>query len=145
MHGAPQRVSTLPVPTWPTGSSEMHERIRAYDWAATSLGPLEGWPQSLKTAVELMLDAKQPAHVTWGEDLIYLYNDQVCECLGTRHPAALGRPMTEVFPEIGDYLAWLKTRVTSKRPGRSIRKRSIKPGRQAINPAYRSRWIISAS
>jgi len=111
MHGATQRVSTLPVPTWPTGSSEMHERIRAYDWAATSLGPLEGWPQSLKTAVELMLDAKQPAHVTWGEDLIYLYNDQVCECLGTRHPAALGRPMTEVFPEIGDYLAWLKTRV----------------------------------
>ena len=33
----------------------MAARIRAFDWTATPLGPVAGWPQSLKTAVDLML------------------------------------------------------------------------------------------
>lgn len=31
--------------------AEMGERVRAFDWAPTPLGPPDGWPQSLRTIV----------------------------------------------------------------------------------------------
>lgn len=31
-------------------SMDVHELLRTTDWAATSLGPMDKWPQSLKTA-----------------------------------------------------------------------------------------------
>lgn len=40
--------------------------IRAHDWAATPLGPREGWPQSLRTLVDVMLGSAQPMFVAWG-------------------------------------------------------------------------------
>ena len=39
---------------WLSGGGEMGERIRAFDWARSPLGPVETWPQSLKTAVRIM-------------------------------------------------------------------------------------------
>jgi hypothetical protein len=49
--------------TWPAGESEMAARIRAFDWAATPLGPIERWPWSLKTVVDLMLATAQPVYL----------------------------------------------------------------------------------
>lgn len=34
--------------------------LRAFDWAATPLGALETWPQSLRTATSMMLGARHP-------------------------------------------------------------------------------------
>jgi hypothetical protein len=34
--------------------------IRDYDWASTPIGPIPGWPQSLKTTVGLMLRSPIP-------------------------------------------------------------------------------------
>ena len=39
-----------PETTFLLGGNEMGARMRAYDWARTSLGPAALWPQSLKTA-----------------------------------------------------------------------------------------------
>ena len=50
----------------------MGARIHAHDWAETPLGPIEGWPQSLRTAVDLMLAARQPVYVAWGPGLTSL-------------------------------------------------------------------------
>ncbi|MFC1455422.1 HWE histidine kinase domain-containing protein [Microvirga arabica] len=84
------------------GRGEIRRRIRAHDWAATPIGPLSSWPQSLRTIVDLMIEARQPACVVWGADLTFLYNESFGRILGSRHPAALGRPFREVWPEIWD-------------------------------------------
>ena len=87
----------------------MGERIKSFDWPATALGPLARWPQSLKTAVRIMLTSRQPIWIGWGQDLLYLYNDPYKSIIGGKHPCALGRPAKEVWreiwPDIGPMLA----------------------------------------
>src|SRR5580698_2056094 len=38
------------------GSGEMATLLRALDWSATPLGPVEQWPQALRTSVRIVLD-----------------------------------------------------------------------------------------
>lgn len=83
---------------WPFGRSEMAGRIRTFDWETTPLGPILSWPQSLKTAVEVMLASGFPASMQWGPEAILLYNDANIRILGGLHPAALGRPIFEALP-----------------------------------------------
>lgn len=80
----------------------MARRVRAHDWAVTPLGPLETWPQSLRTAVNLMLNARQPMFVLWGPERIFLHNDAYIPILGARETEALGRFVGDVWPEIYD-------------------------------------------
>ena len=82
------------------GGGELGALIRNHDWACTPLGPASAWPQSLKTAVRIMLTSRQPIWIGWGPELIYLYNDAYKSIIGGRHPAALGRPTKEVWSEI---------------------------------------------
>ena len=82
------------------GGGEMGERIRTFDWSTTPLGPPEQWPQSLKTAVRIMLTSRQPIWIGWGPELLYLYNDPYQSIIGGKHPWALGRPTSEVWSEI---------------------------------------------
>lgn len=42
------------------GPSEMHARMRAYDWAASPLGPVESWPRSLTSVVKTLLASRYP-------------------------------------------------------------------------------------
>ena len=90
------------------GGGEMGALIRAHGWSKTVLGAPESWPQSLKTAVRIMLTSRQPIWIGWGERLIYLYNDAYKSIIGGKHPWALGRPTAEVWreiwPEIGPML-----------------------------------------
>ena len=79
---------------------EMGALMRAYDWAASPLGPVERWPQSLRSAVDICLHCSFTIAVCWGQELSLLYNDSYRPILGNKHPAALGRPLHEVFPEI---------------------------------------------
>ena len=85
-----------------SGGGEMGARMRAFDWRTTPLGPPESWPQSLKTAVGIMLTSRYPMFVWWGRDRINLYNDAYIPVLGTRHPAALGQPAKDIWAEIWD-------------------------------------------
>ncbi|HEX5281866.1 MAG TPA: response regulator [Micropepsaceae bacterium] len=82
------------------GGGELGERMRAYDWASTPLGPPPSWPRSLKTAVRIMLTSRQPIWIGWGPDLIYLYNDPYKSIIGGKHPWALGKPTRQVWAEI---------------------------------------------
>src|ERR1039457_4326601 len=41
---------------WLAGGGELSRLIREHDWSKTSLGPIEEWPQSLKTSVNLILN-----------------------------------------------------------------------------------------
>ena len=81
------------------GESEVPRLLRAMDWSRTSLGPVAGWPISLRTTLRLVLDSKMAMSVLWGPDLIQLYNDAYRLIMGPRHPAALGQPSRLGFPE----------------------------------------------
>ncbi len=82
------------------GGGELGDLIRKHDWANNPLGPPAAWPQSLKTAVRIMLTSRQPIWIGWGPELIYLYNDAYKSIIGGRHPGALGMPTKEVWKEI---------------------------------------------
>jgi len=84
------------------GGGEMGRRIRTFDWAHSPLGAPASWPQSLKTAVRIMLTSRQPIWIGWGEQLIKLYNDPYLQIIGGKHPWALGEPASSVWREIWD-------------------------------------------
>ncbi|MGH9148176.1 MAG: ATP-binding protein, partial [Vicinamibacterales bacterium] len=82
------------------GGGEMRALIRAFDWESTALGPIHRWPQSLRTALGILLNSRYPMFVFWGPELIKIYNDAYRPITGDKHPWALGRPGPEVWPEI---------------------------------------------
>ncbi|SFR96431.1 GAF domain-containing hybrid sensor histidine kinase/response regulator [Sphingomonas jatrophae] len=73
--------------------------IGTKDWAGTTLGPCDGWPQSLKIATAILLRSHVPMVVLWSEDGIVLYNDAYSTFVGARHPALLGSNIREGWPD----------------------------------------------
>ncbi|CAN5527679.1 hypothetical protein BH09PSE5_BH09PSE5_32670 [soil metagenome] len=73
------------------GGGEAGALIRSHDWASTALGPVEGWPPSLRAFVFVMLQRPQPMCIVWGPERLVIYNDGFAPILGDKHPAALGR------------------------------------------------------
>ncbi|HVC30240.1 MAG TPA: hypothetical protein VND24_03565, partial [Steroidobacteraceae bacterium] len=84
------------------GAGEMRALIRGHDWGASPLGPMAGWPQSLRTAVDIMLSSRYAMFVWWGPELISLYNDAYRQFLGKKHPQSLGQSARQVWGEIWD-------------------------------------------
>ena len=87
---------------WVAGGGEMGELIRSTDWSKTSLGSMESWPQSLRSAVSILLPSRAQIAMFWGPDLITLYNDAYSPVLGKKHPRSLGLPIREVWSELWD-------------------------------------------
>ncbi len=75
-------------PIFLDGGGEMAERVRAYDWSCTSLGPIDQWPGSLCTTLNILLHSSFPMFLFWGDDLICFYNDAFRPSLGIdgKHP-----------------------------------------------------------
>lgn len=82
------------------GSGEMAERIRSFDWANHPFGPLEAWPQSLRSALSICLNSAFPTSIYWGPELRLLYNDAWAPIPGPRHPAALGARAQDIWGDI---------------------------------------------
>lgn len=76
------------------------EAIRVFDWASTSLGPIETWSVSLKATMRMVLSSKQTMCFWWGPDLLKFYNDAYVPILGLRQGKALGRPFREVWADV---------------------------------------------
>jgi PAS domain S-box-containing protein len=81
------------------GEGEMAARMSAFNWAATPLGPVSRWPQSLRTAVGICLSSRYPMVIWWGPDLAVIYNDAWVPILGPDKHPALGWPGIQVWPE----------------------------------------------
>ena len=87
--------------TFLANGGAMHARTRAFDWSKTPVGPIAGWPQSLKTLVRTMLDSRYAMWLGWGPEFTFFYNDAYARMtLGPKHPWALGRSASEVWSEI---------------------------------------------
>ena len=82
-----------------SGGGEMGALARQVDWRQTAVGPPESWPQSLRTAVSMLLESKFPMLLCWGPDFIQFYNDPFRPILGARKHPALGRSTRDTFAE----------------------------------------------
>ncbi len=104
-----------PTPEWLAGGGELGRLIGNRDWSQSSLGPIDTWPQSLKTSVNLILNARHPMWIGWGKDAVFLYNDAYIQVLSlAKHPGALGKPTTEIWPEVWDVIGPLIEKVYHK-------------------------------
>ena len=86
--------------TFLTGGGEMGERIRSLDWSTTPFGPVDEWPQSLRTAIGMMLPSKAQIVLFWGPELAVVYNDAYRPVFGAKHPAVLGQPGRIAWSEV---------------------------------------------
>ena len=82
-----------------TGQSEMAARIRSYNWSQTPLGPIEDWSETLLATTNLMLHSPFPTILSWGAEMVFLYNDAAISTLTAKHPHALGGLYRDVFDE----------------------------------------------
>ncbi|AGY58384.1 ATP-binding protein [Gloeobacter kilaueensis] len=83
-----------------TGSGQMGRLVQTRDWSLTPLGPQHNWPQSLKTALRILLSSRYAMWMGWGEELTFFYNDAYRPTLGIKHPWALGSAARQVWAEI---------------------------------------------
>ena len=82
------------------GGGEMGALMRSHNWSQSSLGPVETWPESLKTGIRIILGSRYPMFIWWGQDLINFYNDAYIPVLGKRHPKALGESASDIWSEL---------------------------------------------
>ncbi|WP_316771412.1 PAS domain-containing protein [Pedobacter frigiditerrae] len=89
-----------------SGGGESGALIRSIDWSKNPLGPIEQWPQSLRTTLSIILNSKFPMFLFWGTELICFYNDAYRPSLGNdgKHPQAMGQRGAETWPEIWDFI-----------------------------------------
>lgn len=85
-----------------SGTSGMSRRIAAHDWSTTPLGPIDSWPQSLRTALRLMLESRFAMCLCWGPDLTLFYNDAYAPHLGAKEAQALGQPLQTIWSDVWD-------------------------------------------
>ena len=88
------------------GGGEMARVIAAKDWSKTPLGPMETWPQSLRTTVSLCLASNFPISLVWGKGCTQIYNDGYWPICGAKHPLSMGQDFRECWaspwPAIGE-------------------------------------------
>jgi PAS domain S-box-containing protein len=89
---------------WLVGGGELGALIRAKDWGATPLGPIDVWPQSLRSSVSHLLPSRAQIVLFWGRELVAIYNDAYRPVFGSKHPTALGKPAREAWSELWDML-----------------------------------------
>lgn len=85
------------------GGSLLGDRIAAFDWTQTPLGPIDGWPASLRQTVGLMLRSKVPMVLLWGTDGIMIYNDAYADIAGGRGAELLGAEVRTGWREVADF------------------------------------------
>ena len=102
----------MPRSLFPVASPETRARLESdptlklindYDWAANPLGPIPGWPESLRGAVRLMMAVQTPMVMMVGADGILIYNNAYAEFAGARHPDIFGQPVAQAWPEVADF------------------------------------------
>ena len=99
------RTQTCPE-NWLVGGGEMGKVVRSRDWSKTPLGPIESWPQSLRTTVSLGLASNFPISLVWGPRHVQIYNDGYWPICGGKHPLSMGQDFSEcwasAWPVIGE-------------------------------------------
>jgi signal transduction histidine kinase len=94
--GSARRQKSKPQ-EWLVDGGKMGELIRSMDWSKSPLGPIESWPQSLRTTVSLCLASNFPISLAWGPKHVQIYNDGYWPICGEKHPQSMGQDFTECW------------------------------------------------
>ncbi len=81
------------------GGGPLGKLIDAFDWSATSLGPIAAWPAVVRNTVELILRSPVPMVTMWGLDGVMIYNAGYARIAAERHPQQLGVPVRASWPD----------------------------------------------
>jgi PAS domain S-box-containing protein len=84
-------------------ASDAQALIARIDWASSPLGAASTWPQSLRTAVDIVIHSPMPMLLLWGQQLTQIYNDGFALLAGSKHPHAFGQPTHLIWPELKDF------------------------------------------
>ncbi len=104
------------------------------DWANNPLGPREQWPESLKTALSMVLGTKQQAALWWGkQDKIMLYNTAYSQNISKKHPKVFGKRGAEAWAEVWEELGPIGEEVVSG------------VAKSADNEMFLFRWVVTES
>ncbi len=93
------------------GDSARRLREGAAGAAVAALGAPADWPAELRLLTGLILGASEAMFVAWGPQRVFFYNDAYAPILGSRHPAALGQPIQQVWSDIWPTISPLFDRV----------------------------------
>jgi hypothetical protein len=88
------------APEFLSGGGKLAALMGAIDWSRTPVGPIEGWPQSLRMMVSFVLANRFPLLLWWGPQFCQFYNDACQPLLGAKHPRSMGQPASECWSEI---------------------------------------------
>ncbi|WP_419736226.1 PAS domain-containing protein [Pseudomonas sp. COR18] len=91
--------------------------LACLDWSQTALGPRQDWPQSLRTAVDIVVHSPMPMLLLWGTERVQIYNDRFSRLCGNQHPQAFGQAFALTWPQYLEFSAPLLQAVTQ---GRSV-------------------------
>lgn len=69
------RDSTSIIGDFMTGGGKLGELIRSIEWSHTPVGPVDSWPQSLRTAISILLNTHFPMYIAWGDGFTQFYNE----------------------------------------------------------------------
>ncbi len=79
---------------------EMGVAIQSYDWDPTIIGPIDNWPQSLRSPLSFIVHSKIPMVLFWGESLICFYNDSAKHLIPVKKfDTPLGQPAKDIFTQ----------------------------------------------
>ncbi|MBS4089140.1 PAS domain S-box protein [Pseudomonas rustica] len=77
--------------------------IARTDWNRSPLGAAGTWPQSLRTAVDIVIHSPMPMLLLWGSQLTQIYNNGFALLAGHKHPHAFGQPAHQIWPELREF------------------------------------------
>ncbi|MGN8124598.1 PAS domain-containing protein [Pseudomonas sp. 22082] len=77
--------------------------IARTNWSRSPLGAAGTWPQSLRTAVDIVIHSPMPMLLLWGPQLTQIYNNGFALLAGSKHPHAFGQPAHQIWPELRDF------------------------------------------
>jgi signal transduction histidine kinase len=92
-------------PSWLRGDPGIVELITSRDWSQTPLGPIERWPENLRSTVSLALNSSFPINIAWGPGAVQIWNEAYALLAGDKHPGAFGSDFRDcwasAWPAIG--------------------------------------------
>ena len=83
----------------PPKTADTRTLLQTTHWSRTPLGPLAGWPRTLRGYAEMVMAMPPPAIIFWGPEQTQIYNDGYAAILGPRHPGAMGMSYREAWPD----------------------------------------------
>lgn len=86
------------------GRGVVAHQLQSFDWSRTSLGPVDRWPDRLRSTLALTLASPAPMLVWWGRELLGFHNDASIPLLGDRHPFSLGEPAQRMWSDVWSVL-----------------------------------------